>query len=282
MGITVKHDVDASAVGAISQDYGSFQTEERRSERAQDKSFELAKIEKQADINAQVQDRQHQNQLETLDRQFQLEEVSRDAQSQRELEKQKDLYDYEYTSKQQMEIENIQNQIQDVELRTDLPDDEKSYVKQQLEANLWKIKPFPRPRNSKYPKGQDVGDIWEDPKIPGVVLTRNESGMMEKFTDKKESNGLFNMSAEDFYKSFSQLQKSMTVKSTSKGDIVPNADTVISEMIKIESAKQNFSKVQEVSKLPPRYKYAYDNLIRTGRSHEEAMKAIRTQLGSEK
>jgi hypothetical protein len=53
-------------------------------------------------------------------------------------------------------------------------------------------------------------------------------------------------------------------------------------MIKIESAKQNFLKVQEVSKLPPRYKSAYDNLIRLGKSHEEIMKVINIQLGSEK
>jgi hypothetical protein len=184
MAITVQHQPSFKSVGDVSSDYGSFIIKREDAQKAEDIKLKFALADKEAQINANAQQQQYENNAALQDQQFHQKIAAADIefelnQQAKEAEKQREIDDktteYRYTQKQQMTIDNLTNQKQDILLNKDLMPEEKDYAIQELDSQLQLIKPqrMPKDPNSP-PKGQEIGSIWklED----GSTVTRHSNG----------------------------------------------------------------------------------------------------------
>ena len=271
MSITVQHQPSYSSVGNVSRNYGEFQTQKEDRQRREDVAVKFALLDKEAQINAQTQNQAHQNQLDTLQAQFDLNQQAKDLESQRAIEQDKDLTEYEYTTKQKMMIDNVNNQISDVKLRDDLTPEEKDYTVQQLEAKKYGVKPLSRPKSTQFPKGQDIGDLYEDPKSPGDIWTRDEKGIPKIVKKAKDSEV---MSTKDWVSQWNELFKSMSSKDVDGNIKYPNSDDVTKTLVSAINAQKNAVKISQVLELPVKDQQWYYLKISQGYSHDRIMEVI--------
>jgi hypothetical protein len=138
MGIKVRHSPDVGIIGEGAYTYGKQKTAKEEARIADERNYQLAR-----DEQNQIQAR------ENLLLQNELNNQAKDADFQRALELkkiEKDDVEFQYTQKQKMKIEQINNSIDDIDSNPNLSPDEKIYAKKQLEFEKYNIKPQTMPK----------------------------------------------------------------------------------------------------------------------------------------
>ena len=87
------------------------------------------------------------------------------------------------TAQQKADQERYQNALYNIQNSDAYSEDEKQEAERRLVAKIGGIQPLPiRKDPSKYPKGQNVGEIWTDD-ATGTLVTRDKDGSPRKLAD---------------------------------------------------------------------------------------------------
>ena len=78
-----------------------------------------------------------------------------------------------YTREQILRIEQLKTTAQHIENSNDFTPEQKTIALRELELQEMGIRPEMRARLSKFPKGRDIGDMWEQ---NGILMSRKENG----------------------------------------------------------------------------------------------------------
>ncbi len=90
-----------------------------------------------------------------------------------------------YSSAQRASLAKYQNSMSEIQQNKGgmFSPSEQVEAMRRVQARAWGISPLPMPtEQSKYAKGQEVGDYWKDPDS-GVMLTRKENGDVSRLAD---------------------------------------------------------------------------------------------------
>jgi hypothetical protein len=188
MAIVVKHGGNPAPalVGAYGAGIGKRQAEDARqqaqlaaAEEAQRKSLEAQQ--REAALNREFtlgrDEAGQERSLETMRLSADLREGSADAD---QLRRREDV-EYAYNARQRQEFDANARAYDEAVNSGEFSDDELKEVKRQVLAKQAGIKPLPKlKKESPYPDGQDVGQVWQAPDSPGVTLTRDNDGNVKK------------------------------------------------------------------------------------------------------
>lgn len=283
MPIVVQHQPSFSSIGNVAEEYGKFQTRREDEQKAQDNAFKISMLNKQANINAQATEREYAIREQMANNEFQRNQQAADLQQQRDLEKMQDITEFEYTTKQKMMIDNINNQISDVQMNPDLSQEDKDYATRELEFKKINIKPQSKPRNSPFPKGQDINDIWTD-QTTGTVYTRTQTGepkVLVKSKDSPEGSAMETISTKEYIDLYNDTYKSMITQSDSVQKL-PDADQVSAQVEKILASRDAIRVKAQLYNLPPRAQQIYASLVSKGLSPNIAIEKIKNFLRKQK
>lgn len=268
MPITVQHQPSFESVGNVSEAYGKFQVSRENAQKANDYAFKINMLDKQAQIAEEANQRN-----------FERDQQARDLDVQRKKELNQDLTEYEYTTKQKMMIDNINNQISDVQINPDLTQADKDYAVRELEFKKMNIKPQSKPKSSPFPKGQDINEVWTD-KNTGVTYTRDQNGtpkVLVKGKDSSEGSAMETISTKDYTNLYNETYKSMIIE-TETGKKAPDPDSVVAQVEKILIARDNLKIRAQVLNLPPRAQQTYALMISKGLPPRVALEKINSFL----
>lgn len=252
MPITVQHQPSFESVGNVSEAYGKFQVSRENAQKANDYAFKINMLDKQAQIAEEANQRN-----------FERDQQARDLDVQRKKELNQDLTEYEYTTKQKMMIDNINNQISDVQINPDLTQADKDYAVRELEFKKMNIKPQSKPKSSPFPKGQDINEVWTD-KNTGVTYTRDQNGtpkVLVKGKDSSEGSAMETISTKEYADLYKDVYKSMITKDidTSK-EILPKPEEVAAQVKAILVSKDNIKIEAQIYGMPPNFQKIYFGL----------------------
>lgn len=192
MGITVAHEPSPSVIGAAGFGVGQGRRQERDIDRArQDSQFaaRLAAAERaqQAAMVARAREGERNRQFSADRDTWRADELA--GRTEREMtwrqeaaaqnaQQAQGLWDYQYSSKQRRQIEQLNQARQTVADSPHLSDPQKQEALRQIDLRQAGIQPqaIPRdPNKQQYPEGQDVGQQWRD-EATGALLTRDPDG----------------------------------------------------------------------------------------------------------
>jgi hypothetical protein len=115
--------------------------------------------------------------LETMRLAADLREGTADADQMRRRED----VEWAYSTKQRQEFDDLARSYDEAVNSGEFTPDELKEIKRQVIAKQAGIAPLPKlKKESPYPEGQDVGQVWQAPDSPGVTLTRDKEGNVKK------------------------------------------------------------------------------------------------------
>jgi hypothetical protein len=188
MAIVVKHGGNPAPalVGAYGAGIGKRQAEDARqqaqlaaAEEAQRRSLEAQQREAALgrEFTLGRDEAGQERSLETMRLSADLREGSAEAD---QLRRREDV-EWGYSTKQRQEFEDMARSYDEAVNSGEFSEDELKEVKRQVIAKQAGITPLPKlKKESPYPQGQDVGQVWQAPDSPGVTLTRDKEGNVKK------------------------------------------------------------------------------------------------------
>jgi hypothetical protein len=230
MAIVVKHGGNPAPalVGAYGAGIGKRQAEDARqqaqlaaAEEAQRKSLEAQQ--REAALNREFtlgrDEAGQERSLETMRLSADLREGSAEAD---QLRRREDV-EWGYTARQRQEFEDMARSYDEAVNSGEFSADELKEVKRQVLAKQAGIKPLPKlKKESPYPEGQDVGQVWQAPDSPGVTLTRDKEGNVKKLYE----SGVGAPSVADVAKIAQTVTDSLTTEDAKGGKKSPKPEDV--------------------------------------------------------
>ena len=164
------------------------QVDERRREQELQREFTLERDQSQRDFTLErdslqrdfTLDRDQAGQAFTLERdslgqEFQLgrDEGQREFVLERD-QAQLDRFGEQLTAQQRHEWNRLEDAYEQASASGDYSEEELADLKRQIDAKKMGIRPTPRMQESPFPKGQGIGEIWEQ---EGTMFTRDHQGI---------------------------------------------------------------------------------------------------------
>ena len=188
MAIVVKSGGNAAPalVGAYGGGQGRRWSEDERQQAAliaardaQNKSLDAQQRESKLnrEFTLQRDEAGQERSLETMRLSADLREGTADAE---QLRRREDV-EWTYTARQRQEFEDMARSYDEAVNSGEFTPDELKEIKRQVISKQAGIAPLPKlKKESPYPEGQDVGQVWQAPDSPGVTLTRDKEGNVKK------------------------------------------------------------------------------------------------------
>jgi hypothetical protein len=236
MGITVAHQPSAGVIGKTAGQYGEFKIKREDQLRAEDyaQKIELMNIESNLNEVAAQKQQERQKELNDINYEREMEKLNEMAEldvkkskltsdinekeKDQDAEREREQFEWEYTTKQKMQIEQINNNINAINNDQTLKPAEKEELLWRENEKKYGIQPSSRPKEKteKAPNGKVVGETWSD--ADGNTWVQQSDGTPKIESKAKESTAV--IEAKEKMDAWSKFWTSISNQKDEEGQLI--------------------------------------------------------------